>query len=558
MSQRRCRWAFLGVHVLFAGAILVSAVYYRDRLFGDLSHYVWYIANGEKFAIFFSRYSNMLYQWPAVAAAKAGAPLQTIAVLFSVSSVLYYYVIALILMHVCRDVRAALALFLFLAAVSTHCFVWPIDESGHGLATLFLLPGLMKLSESFRMAAAKAVFALVVCLIAGLFHALAILAALLLLAVLFANASVYSRRMILLTLGALFLLGLLRYLYGGIEQTEMGKMQWPDLMSLASRCRGFAGIHSVLLLLCVLTFFLLLGRSLYLMAGAFLLAISALLFIIVLRYDPRATFAVYFWHISTPMYALVLLAGTAALSIRKYKWESVLLTGVSGLILMQSILGIAGDVRWYRERRALITRLTDTAERRKIVCATVDEYVVNKAGAFSWAIIDESILQTSLASTSVSRVIAPREKVGWHDLWKAKSNPRYFTLPERIREDMFTPLNTPAAAQKIVQMARQSIRLEYEIPSDWKPGTSISLPVTLNNAAGIPLPSRSTDEGPVCIGYAWVKDGRLLPPREFPQPLEADIDGTYVQPLQVRTPVSRENQTLLCFLQVGGTIVVQQ
>jgi hypothetical protein len=179
-------------------------------------------------------------------------------------------------------------------------------------------------------------------------------------------------------------------------------------------------------------------------------------------------------------------------------------------------------------------------------------------GPFAWAIGDESILQTSTAASSITRMVAPEKRITWHPIWVWSINPRRFTLPERIREDMFTKLNTLATAQEIQRTAQQSLRLSYDPPRDWKAGDVLYLPLTLTNQATTPLPSRSSDKGALCLTYAWIQNGKPLPNTTPAQPLEVDVYSSYTQPLKVLTPPTRADQKLVCYLRVGDTIIAQQ
>ncbi len=558
MEQLQRRGAIAGIHAFFVSVLVVCALFYRDRLLADLSSYVWHIATTGDFAIFFARYSNALPQWPAVAAAKAGMSLQTIALLFSASSAAYYYVVAAILLHGYRDLRAAFGLLLFFVAVSTHCFIWPIDESGHGLAALFLLPTMMKRRTSPRYAACHALLAVFVCLVAAYFHALAIAAGFLMLTLLLAHPSHFSRRAVLVAMAAMLVFAALRYSHGGIEQDELSALQRPEVMELLGRAMAFARIHFVLLLLSTAMLMLLLMRSLSLLACGFAASAAVMTRLILLRHDPRTAFWVYFWHISTPLYAIFLVVAITAGIVAPRAWDKYFYAGIAALLSIQSALGVIHDVRWHRERQSLILRLTDVMAAREIACAAIDEYTTDKAGWAPWAIVVESMVLTSLNSPSATRALLPRAEVGWHDIWRVKNNARYFALPEDLHQGLFEPLNTAAPVAEIQRTARQAIRLHCETPSQWKPNALITLPVTVENKNAVPLPSRSSDQGPVYLCYAWMQDGQQLPITLELQPLEADIRGSYTQPLRILTPDAGENQSLRCFLLAGNAVIAKQ
>jgi len=146
--------------ILFLGSstfgilALFSLHFYKERAFFlDLSYILYLIIKDNCLAIQVNRFVSFFTQGVAYSAMKLGLPLENIAQLYSLSFVVFQYLIFLVILKIAKDKWMALGLVLFNTLMVTHTFYWPTNELLQGMAVLFLFFALLNKSynaEGFK------------------------------------------------------------------------------------------------------------------------------------------------------------------------------------------------------------------------------------------------------------------------------------------------------------------------------------------------------------------------------------------------------------------------
>lgn len=127
-------------HLSFAILLVMSIVFAFERnLYADSSYYIFKIVNTGWFDIEHSRYSALITQLLPVAFVKLGMSLQVIIYAYSISFILLFYGIWLIINYVLKDPYIGIALLLILVVPVRENFFKPVTELHQALAWSMLL-----------------------------------------------------------------------------------------------------------------------------------------------------------------------------------------------------------------------------------------------------------------------------------------------------------------------------------------------------------------------------------------------------------------------------------
>ena len=126
-----------------------SLHFYKERAFFlDLSFVLYLVIKDNSLPIQVNRFVSFFTQGAAYTAMKLGLPLENIAQLYSLSFVVFQFLIFLIILKLVKDKATALGLVLFNTLMMTHSFYWTANELMQGMAILFLFFGLLNKSLS--------------------------------------------------------------------------------------------------------------------------------------------------------------------------------------------------------------------------------------------------------------------------------------------------------------------------------------------------------------------------------------------------------------------------
>jgi len=129
----------LGGHVTFAILTVLAAWFWPERtlmLDAAFQSYL-FIASGEP-AIMVERFGAVGVQLLPLAGVHLGASLATVLLWYSVSMVLWHWLLYTICWHGLRDRRAAIAILLFVVLLSGDCFYWMQNELLQGISLSFV------------------------------------------------------------------------------------------------------------------------------------------------------------------------------------------------------------------------------------------------------------------------------------------------------------------------------------------------------------------------------------------------------------------------------------
>ena len=521
------------MHAVFLLGLLASVLLYRDRLMGDVAYYIWNFTATGDFAIFHNRWPNMLVQWPALLGIRLGAPLGLVIVLYSVAYTSLYYGVALALRYLLKAPHAAFALTLFFIAVTTHGFIWPIDELANGVAILFLLGPLFYARRPLLSAFAAFCIALTGCF----FHALAIGVAIFLTGFhLLACRRGLRLLPFLATLAAIGIVVAERFFFSGLEQQELQQIDYAlfaEHLRAALVYLGGGALIPAGVLFCTLLGALCLARR-FVQAGALAAATLGFLGLVVLRYSFAETFPVYLWHMLCPVFGFSLLALAASEKPSRALLVRAMLVFSTLLLIAHALLAIPRDIAWLRARQEKILRIGQAAGADQPLGA-IDPMTRNFIGPFAWAAGDECLVLSALKGRDQARLLAAAPPLPWHLRWTLPMNQHYFNLPEHLTPALFTPLNTAASPEQLTAHISQHVRLAYSPPATLA-NCPAEIPVTIVNEGAAPLPSRCANGRPLSFVAVWERpDGKgLLSPA--PSALEVDVFSEYTLPLQTLLP----------------------
>jgi len=129
----RNRITILG-HLFFLVLVVLSIVFYKERIIHvDNAFYICNIINKEWFSIEHHRYIAVFSQLLPLIAVKLDLALPYILILYSVSLILFYYVLFLVCTYLFKDELAGILLLLLLCVTVAHSFFWPVSELQQGI-----------------------------------------------------------------------------------------------------------------------------------------------------------------------------------------------------------------------------------------------------------------------------------------------------------------------------------------------------------------------------------------------------------------------------------------
>ena len=143
------RYLLLLSHLLFIPLLILSFIYYRERLFGDSAWYLFRVINSENFVIEHLRPSLYLWQWFIIVLTKAKVSMNVLLHAYSVYHVLFFYLAFVFVTHVLKDFRSGLFILCFqLLGVSDMFFFVPMWEMWYGLIAVAIQIALWRNKKS--------------------------------------------------------------------------------------------------------------------------------------------------------------------------------------------------------------------------------------------------------------------------------------------------------------------------------------------------------------------------------------------------------------------------
>lgn len=124
----------------FIASFIFSLLFYKERtVFTDIAFHIFQITKDGSFAIQNNRFGAVFTQLIPLLAVKIGASLNTVMLLYSLSFIIYYFIIFCICVFLLKQSRHGLLLILFLVLFTSHTFYWIQSELPQGLAFIILI-----------------------------------------------------------------------------------------------------------------------------------------------------------------------------------------------------------------------------------------------------------------------------------------------------------------------------------------------------------------------------------------------------------------------------------
>lgn len=467
VRQHRYLWLSIG-HLSFLALGILSLVYFKERMLHfDTANYAYHLIYFQDFYTGHDRYISYLPQLLPLWAARAGLPLNTILSLYSLSFILLYYGIYLLIVYGFRNLMGGLFLILALTLTLRFKFYAPVGEVVISIAFVALVFGFLS-SEWYAKAdhrRFKTVLAIILAALIVFVHPFGMVS----LALVWLLWIVYSGRWrfwqeYLLPLSWLLIWGTRSLVKGAGSSYEAGRLQQLSeagnfLFNLSDyfvwdRFLWYLNAHYTLPLV------LFLGSLIYLsVKGRWLTALLALFCWSVLA----ALVLLLHSYLNGPIYIMLdgylahlglIMALVFVLPFGKNRrvWVSLMFI----LLILFSLDRIRGVHRFYAEREFLLLNIiagNSDPEESKLL-AQMDAFDYDRLW-LPWAIGIETHLMSSLRDPDQPQTLYFQNH--GQELEDLLSDPKAFLsiqyAPDTFRVDSFPPqLYLPAGHYKRVDL----------------------------------------------------------------------------------------------------------
>ncbi len=142
--------------VSFTALLILSLLFYKERcLLTDNAFHLFYFAKAENFAIQNNRFGAIFTQAFPIFGIRLGASLDTVMQLYSISFIIYYFIIFFLIVRVFKNRELSLIMLLWPVLFVSHAFYWMLSELPQGIAFMLLFFALYKYvktnhAKSFR------------------------------------------------------------------------------------------------------------------------------------------------------------------------------------------------------------------------------------------------------------------------------------------------------------------------------------------------------------------------------------------------------------------------
>ena len=129
----------------FGSLLLLSIIYFKERIvFLDPAFQLSYMIRDGGFAIQINRFAAILTKIFPYLAIKFSLPAHSITLIYSMSFVIYNFVIFFVITRFIKSIKWALFLLLYNILMASHTFYWPAIELNQGVALMILYYSLLE------------------------------------------------------------------------------------------------------------------------------------------------------------------------------------------------------------------------------------------------------------------------------------------------------------------------------------------------------------------------------------------------------------------------------
>jgi len=119
--------------------LLLAGIYYKERIiFTDTSFYLYSIIKNKSFCIQHNRFGAICTQLLPFIAIKLGLSLKIVAIIYSESIIIFYFLVFLIIIKYFKNQKLALVWLGFNTLIVSHSFYWMLSELPQAVALFFI------------------------------------------------------------------------------------------------------------------------------------------------------------------------------------------------------------------------------------------------------------------------------------------------------------------------------------------------------------------------------------------------------------------------------------
>jgi hypothetical protein len=565
------------IHIPFLTLLILSLIYYQERLYADSGYYLIQVINHRCFHIEHQRLVLVFSQLFPLAGVWTGQGLKVILVVYSAGHVLFFYILFMFTWFRLKDIPAGIALIMMQFAGIMQSYFSPQFEMYYGAGILILFTSIIRNS---RLSWKTIVILVLLEILVLTSHPMSFLLMVYVLLFDFFEKGKKIKREHLLFFGIL-LLGIV-YKFLTFSEYEQSKIDyhlnfqfnkqyqalftWSYLGQLTQYI--FRNYIDLMILFLITGLFYLLKRY----AGRFIVMtiffVGYILFMNTMypAIEPgRYTEQLYF-----PLVIIVLLPFLFDF-YRKFrlKWIPVLI--VAAIALYHIVLIHHAGIP-FRQRVIQMQHLTSHCQQLEGQRFTFNkDNVYRDYSNFGWSYPIETLLISSKDSKSKpvtlisqqdyeatlnGRILEPDEYIFRnHEILSSEMiNHSYF----RFYPGSYNSVNTTGFVMQFSREQTQGITLAASPKKSYEAGRTVYIPVEVRNASGFPLYSGLDSE--LFLSYhIFNEDGTLLKWEGIRTPLEADVYRINHQDMMLETPaVAGTYRITFDFVQEGRGWFMQE
>jgi hypothetical protein len=537
--------------VLFA----LATYLYKARIFADSGFYVSQFINNQTFWIECQRIVLGISQIIPLIGVWIGLQIKYILLLYSLSHVIFFYILFLFVYYGLRDRRSGLLIILAQTVGIMHSFYTPMFELYYGVPLLITFYSIWRLQFRFR----TIYILLILEVLILLSHPLAFMLFVFLLLYDFREETAKPFKYYA-AIGIVFIAAV-AFKYFVMCGYESGKLAWQFnytentqyLQLINPAYYKVLGLfmlryYSEVLIAFILVIFMLANRKqwfrLLVVAGtffAYVFLVNSAYTVSPSRYMEQVMFPF------VPIVFIPLIYGFPASGRQGLLNISVLL--ISALIAYRlAVIYYGSEI--FVKRIAQMEQLIETARQKGGSKFVVSQDVIDHGYTqLNWSFPIETMLLSAIDGNDITVTIAPEDDLYFENnnnkmaadqfifrRWELKDekwlNSRYFHLdigPYRTLNDTTPNTNISSIANRM--------RINIDAKKIYRATDTVWIPVTIINQSDIPVYSGKNNK--VFLSYFWTENKDVLNWDEIRTPLQADISGTMRQDIRVAIPPNK-------------------
>jgi hypothetical protein len=542
--------------ILFALAVYL----YKARIFADSGFYVSQFINNQTFWIECQRYVLAISQLIPLIGVWSGLGMKYVLLLYSLSHVIFFYILFLFVYYGLRDRRSGLLIIIFQTVGIIYSFYTPMFELYYGAPLLIVFYSIWQLPFRF-----KSIYVLLILeFFILLSHPLAFM--------LFVFLMLYDFRrekakpLKYYAAIALVFAGCVAFKYFIMCDYESGKLAWQfNYTDNKQYLQMINPAYYLVLAKYMLRYYPEVLAGLVLVTGMLVKRRQWYRLILVLGTFAAYTFLVnsaytvsqsrYMEQVMFPFIPIVFIPLIYGFSARgRHGLQNISVLLVSAMIACRLFVIYDGS-EIFRLRVQQMEQLIQAARQKggsKFVVRA--EAVDHGYTQLNWSFPIETMLLSAIDGNDIVVTIVPEDDLYFEGnnnkiapdefifrKWELKKqswlNSRYFHLdigPYRSLNDSTPNQNLPDVAE--------NLRIRINSRNFYKAADTVWIPVTISNSGTQPLYTGGGNK--LSLSYFWVKDNNVLNWDGIRTPVQADIRSSLTQNLKVAIPAERGKMQL--------------